>query len=156
MQDAPYLLEPLAQQFADEEVPVRLALLTAALKLFFARPPECQTLLGAALAAAVADADQDVRDRGLMYYRRTIIASFACSCSPLPCCILCTPIAVMPRAKGASFSCIRPLASNYQCSRPDRHRRALSLSAGHECRTNACCLLLALAAIHCHALAPSC
>ena len=71
-QDAPYLLEPLALGFADEEVPVRLALLTAALKLFFARPPECQTLLGAALAAAVADADQDVRDRGLMYYRRAV------------------------------------------------------------------------------------
>ena len=68
-QDAPYLLEPLAVGFSDEEVPVRLALLTAALKLFFARPPECQALLGAALAAAVADANQDVRDRGLMYYR---------------------------------------------------------------------------------------
>ena len=49
---------------------MRLALLTAALKLFFARPPECQALLGAALAAAAADANQDVRDRGLMYYRR--------------------------------------------------------------------------------------
>jgi len=69
-QDAPYLLEPLATGFGDEEVAVRLALLTAALKLFFARPPECQALLGAALAAAAADANQDVRDRGLMYYRR--------------------------------------------------------------------------------------
>lgn len=48
---------------------MKLALLSAAAKLFFQRPPECQALLGAALAAAVADTDQDVRDRGLMYYR---------------------------------------------------------------------------------------
>lgn len=68
-QDAPYLLEPVAQTFATEDVRVRLALLTAAAKLFFKRPPECQLLLGAALAAGAADSNQDVHDRALLYYR---------------------------------------------------------------------------------------
>lgn len=68
-QDAPYLLEPLAHSFSSEDTVVKLALLSAAAKLFFQRPPECQALLGCALAAAVADTDQDVHDRGLMYYR---------------------------------------------------------------------------------------
>jgi hypothetical protein len=41
-QDAPYLLEPLADSFAAEDVRVRLALLTAGGQLFFKRPPETQ------------------------------------------------------------------------------------------------------------------
>ena len=68
-QDAPYLLEPLVANFGAEPVPVRLALLAAVGKLFFARPPECQRLLGALLAAGCADSNQDVHDRALMYYR---------------------------------------------------------------------------------------
>ena len=48
LQDAPYLLEPVVGTFDAEEVPVRLALLSAAAKLFFKRPPECQKLLGKA------------------------------------------------------------------------------------------------------------
>ena len=68
-QDAPYLLEPLGAGFSSEPVPVRLALLAAAGKLFFARPPECQRLLGSVLAAASADPNQDVHDRALLYYR---------------------------------------------------------------------------------------
>ena len=55
--------------FQAQSLRIRLALLTAAAKLFFARPPECQGLLGSALAAAAADTDQDVHDRGLLYYR---------------------------------------------------------------------------------------
>lgn len=69
IQDAPYLLEACAQGFADEPDQVQLALLTAAMKLFFKRPPECQQLLGAALAAASAESTQDVHDRALLYYR---------------------------------------------------------------------------------------
>jgi len=38
-QDAPYLLEALAGDFGGEAVRVRLALLTAAARLFFKRPP---------------------------------------------------------------------------------------------------------------------
>jgi AP-4 complex subunit beta-1 len=68
-QDAPYLLEPLVAGFPVQALRIRLALLTAVVKLFFARPPECQGLLGSVLAAAAADTDQDVHDRGLLYHR---------------------------------------------------------------------------------------
>lgn len=58
LQDAPYLLEPLSESFPAEDPSVRLALLTAATQLFFKRPPECQRLLGATLAAGMADGHQ--------------------------------------------------------------------------------------------------
>jgi hypothetical protein len=66
---APYLLQPLADGFSTEPPAVRLALLTAAAKIFFKRPPEGQKLLGACLAAGLGDTDQDVHDRALLYYR---------------------------------------------------------------------------------------
>ncbi len=69
LQSAPYLLEPLAASFASEHHSVRLALLTAGVRLFFKRPPESQALLGALLAAGLNDSDQDVHDRTLFYYR---------------------------------------------------------------------------------------
>ena len=72
-QDAPYLLERMAGEFAGEPADVRLALLTAAARLFFKRPPECQRVLGAVLAAATADSNQDVHDRGLLYYRHAVL-----------------------------------------------------------------------------------
>ena len=55
-------------------MPVRLALLAAAMKLFFRRPPECQKLLGSVLAAASSDTNQDVHDRALLYYRCPALA----------------------------------------------------------------------------------
>lgn len=101
MQDAPYLLEPLADAFPSEDVRVRLALLTAGMQLFFKRPPETQVLerqhsvscyirlhvcplcdhvyapwmqplLGSLLSAGVADTQQDVHDRALLYYRQVL------------------------------------------------------------------------------------
>jgi len=66
---APYLLQPLADSFTTEPPCVRLALLTAAAKLFFQRPPEGRKLLGSCIAAGLGDADQDVHDRALLYYR---------------------------------------------------------------------------------------
>ena len=72
VQDAPYLLEACALGFAGEEDQVQLALLSAAMKLFFKRPPECQQLLGATLAAASAESSQDVHDRALLYYRSAL------------------------------------------------------------------------------------
>ncbi|KAL3162975.1 hypothetical protein ABBQ32_009407 [Trebouxia sp. C0010 RCD-2024] len=69
IQDAPYLLEACAQGFTNEETQVQLAMLSAVMKLFFKRPPECQQLLGATLAAAAAEPSQDVHDRALLYYR---------------------------------------------------------------------------------------
>eukprot|EP00249_Psilotum_nudum_P021679 c28199_g1_i1 orf=558-3068(-) len=70
MLDAPYVLEGLIESWAEEEsAEVRLELLTAAAKCFFKRPPESQKILGAALAAGLADAHQGVHDRALFYYR---------------------------------------------------------------------------------------
>ena len=77
VQDAPYLLEECAQGFANEEDEVQLALLSAAMKLFFKRPPECQHLLGAALAAASAETSQDVHDRALLYYRCGVVLALS-------------------------------------------------------------------------------
>jgi len=69
IQEAPYILEDFAKGYAKEEPSVRLALLTAAAKLFFKRPPECQLLLGGLLTAGVQDDNQDVHDRALLYFR---------------------------------------------------------------------------------------
>ncbi|XP_073007246.1 beta-adaptin-like protein A [Typha latifolia] len=70
MLDAPYILESLTENWDDEHAPeVRLHLLTAVMKCFFKRPPETQNALGAALAAGIADSNQDVHDRALFYYR---------------------------------------------------------------------------------------
>ncbi|KAK3004085.1 hypothetical protein RJ639_017885 [Escallonia herrerae] len=70
MQDAPYVLESLAENWDDEHsAEVRLHLLTAVLKCFVRRPPETQKALGAALAAGLSDFHQDVHDRALFYYR---------------------------------------------------------------------------------------
>ncbi|KAL1834658.1 hypothetical protein DCAR_0104869 [Daucus carota subsp. sativus] len=70
MQDAPYVLESLIENWEDEySAEVRLHLLTSVMKCFFRRPPETQQALGAALAAGIADFHQDVHDRALFYYR---------------------------------------------------------------------------------------
>ncbi|KAG9142077.1 hypothetical protein Leryth_016296 [Lithospermum erythrorhizon] len=70
MQDAPYILEDLAENWDEEySAEVRLHLLTAVMKCFMRRPPETQKALGAALAAGLADFHQDVHDRALFYYR---------------------------------------------------------------------------------------
>ena len=57
--DAPYELEEPLGHFAEEEsAEVRLALLTAGVKLFFKRGPEMQAMLGMALEAGLADSHQ--------------------------------------------------------------------------------------------------
>lgn len=68
-QSAPYQLEALVETFSTEAPNVRLALLTAAVQLFFKRPPETKKLLGGLLSAGIADSHTDVHDRALMYYR---------------------------------------------------------------------------------------
>ncbi|KAH8073748.1 hypothetical protein JL720_10818 [Aureococcus anophagefferens] len=51
-------------------VDVKLALLTAATRLFFKRPPEMQNMLGRLLDAALEDASSsDARDKALFYFR---------------------------------------------------------------------------------------
>ncbi|KAL3680710.1 hypothetical protein R1sor_023666 [Riccia sorocarpa] len=70
MNDAPYVLEGFVQNWAEEDFPeVRLELLTAVAKCFFKRPPETLKILGSALSYGLADANQDVHDRALLYYR---------------------------------------------------------------------------------------
>jgi AP-4 complex subunit beta-1 len=69
--EAPYLLENMIDDFEEElSVIVKLQLLTATTKAFFARPPEVQSMLGRLLKAALNDVtDQDTHDRALLYYR---------------------------------------------------------------------------------------
>ncbi len=71
VREAPYLLERLIDDYDEEASPlIKLALLTATMKMFFARAPEVQHMLGRLMKAAMNDsADQDVHDRALLYYR---------------------------------------------------------------------------------------
>mmetsp|Transcript_120900 Transcript_120900/g.341896 ORF Transcript_120900/g.341896 Transcript_120900/m.341896 type:complete len:836 (-) Transcript_120900:237-2744(-) len=71
IKDAPYLLEPMIDGFLEEpNGAVRLEMLTATVKLFFLRPPECQKMLGRLLQKAIEESSHpDVRDRALLYYR---------------------------------------------------------------------------------------
>eukprot|EP00743_Colponemidia_sp_Colp-15_P002288 GILK01002479.1.p1 GENE.GILK01002479.1~~GILK01002479.1.p1 ORF type:complete len:794 (-),score=148.65 GILK01002479.1:161-2542(-) len=69
--DAPYILEPLINNFMDEQSHiVKMELLTATMKLFFKRPPEVQHMLGRLLRTAINEnTHTDVRDRAMLYYR---------------------------------------------------------------------------------------
>jgi AP-4 complex subunit beta-1 len=69
--EAPYLLEKMISDFSQEpSVAVKLQLLTATTKAYFARPPEVQQMLGRLFKAALNDVtDQDTHDRALLYYR---------------------------------------------------------------------------------------
>jgi len=71
IEDAPYLLEPMIDSFLEEPSgAVRLEMLTAAVKLFYCRPPEMQLMLGRLLERAIRETSHpDVRDRALLYYR---------------------------------------------------------------------------------------
>lgn len=71
IEDAPYLLEPMIDGFLEEQSGlVRLEMLTAAVKLFFCRPPEMQKMLGRLLEKAIGEGTHpDVKDRALLYYR---------------------------------------------------------------------------------------
>jgi len=71
IEDAPYLLEPMIDGFLEETSgAVRLEMITAAVKLFFCRPPEMQKMLGSLLQKAICETTHpDVRDRAILYYR---------------------------------------------------------------------------------------
>ena len=69
-----------------------MELLTACMKLFFARPGEMQSILGRLLEAAVNDThDQEIHDKALLYYRlleydvATAMRVVAPSLPPLDC-----------------------------------------------------------------------
>jgi hypothetical protein len=69
--NTPYVLEELVNNVADEaSSEVKLQLLTAVMKMFMKRPPECQDMLGRLLEHAIdEEGDMDVHDRGMLYYR---------------------------------------------------------------------------------------
>jgi AP-2 complex subunit beta-1 len=70
IENADSLLEDFIFSLADETYEVQLALLTAAVKLFIARPAKGQDLVLKVLTWATKEADNpDIRDRGFMYWR---------------------------------------------------------------------------------------
>lgn len=78
LDEAPYSLEKLIDGYddlgkrarAESAADVKIALLTATMKLFFQRPPEVQHMLGRLLQKATEDVScQDLHDRALLYYR---------------------------------------------------------------------------------------
>jgi hypothetical protein len=62
-------LEGIGYTFDDEDERVQLAMMTAVVKLFFKRPPECHQLLLETLDKGSQCANQDVHDRALFYSR---------------------------------------------------------------------------------------
>ncbi len=71
LRKAPYILEPLIDGYHEEDsAQVKLALLTAILKMFFIRAPEIHGMLTQLLTLMVNDnSDTDLHDRALYYYR---------------------------------------------------------------------------------------
>ncbi|XP_048580175.1 AP-4 complex subunit beta-1-like isoform X2 [Nematostella vectensis] len=69
--ESSYMLEAQVEHIEEEQsAEIKLQLLTAAMKLFFKRPPECQDLLGRLLAHFIdKEVNTDVHDRALLYYR---------------------------------------------------------------------------------------
>lgn len=73
LDEGPYILESLVPSIEKHGSKAeRLELLTAAMKLFFKRPPEAQKLLGSMLSSILdsdANPDPDLHDRALLFYR---------------------------------------------------------------------------------------
>ncbi|MGK3757278.1 MAG: AP-4 complex subunit beta-1 [Bacillariaceae sp.] len=71
VQDAPYALEKLIDDYDNlKDIRVKQNLLNATMKIFFARPPETQRMLGRLMIKVTDDvSSQDLHDRGLLYYR---------------------------------------------------------------------------------------
>eukprot|EP00761_Pharyngomonas_kirbyi_P001328 gb/GECH01001332.1/.p1 GENE.gb/GECH01001332.1/~~gb/GECH01001332.1/.p1 ORF type:complete len:783 (+),score=191.05 gb/GECH01001332.1/:1-2349(+) len=67
---SPYIMENYIDRFEDEEDVVQLEILSAAVKLFFKRPPEMQKMLGRLLADAIeGEYSVDVCERAAFFYR---------------------------------------------------------------------------------------
>ena len=70
IENADTLLEDFIFSLTDETYEVQLAIITAAVKLFIARPAKGQELVLRVLTWATKQADNpDIRDRGFMYWR---------------------------------------------------------------------------------------
>jgi vesicle coat complex subunit len=91
IEDAPYMMEELVEDYDELTPTVKLELLSSAVALFFKRPAETRPCLGKLFAAATIDGDNvDVHDRALFYYRllqnnislaRSVVAPFTSSVS---------------------------------------------------------------------------
>ncbi|KAL0482104.1 beta-adaptin-like protein A [Acrasis kona] len=67
---SPYILEHFIDNYTTYHHGVRIEILTAAMKLFFKRPPEMQSMLGRLFEHSIADTSHaDAHDRALFYYR---------------------------------------------------------------------------------------
>ena len=70
LEEGPYILEPLIDNWEELTHAVRLELMSCTMKMFFRRPPECQKMLGKLLKQALEDpSNVDVHDRAMLYYR---------------------------------------------------------------------------------------
>jgi len=69
--DAPYAIEKVIDSYHEiKDAKVKMALLTATMKLFFKRPPEVHKMLGKLLVDSTEDvSNQDLHDRALLYHR---------------------------------------------------------------------------------------
>jgi len=69
--EAPYILENLVDTFGEQDPQIQIALVSALVRLFFARPGECQSMLGRLFEKVLSEDMQHVgvRDEGLFYYR---------------------------------------------------------------------------------------
>lgn len=64
-----YILEDYIENIKDEDEAVKQHLLSAAMKLFFARPCEMQDLLGTVFDALCNDGNPFIRAQALHYYK---------------------------------------------------------------------------------------
>ncbi|XP_043928833.1 AP-4 complex subunit beta-1 [Protopterus annectens] len=73
--NAPYILEEFVDNIKTELFPlVKMELLTAMMRLFVARPAECQDMLGRLLYYVIEEeTNMAVRDKGLLYYRLLLV-----------------------------------------------------------------------------------
>ncbi|XP_003383030.1 PREDICTED: AP-4 complex subunit beta-1-like [Amphimedon queenslandica] len=71
LDESPYILEDIINNISGESsLEVKLQLLSATMKMFFKRPPECQEMLGRLLEYCIEEeTDMLLRDRALLYYR---------------------------------------------------------------------------------------
>lgn len=67
IQEAPYILEDVCSGFENEDCTVKTAMLTAVVKLFCKRPPECLQLTKHVLSACISGPDYTLSERAAMY-----------------------------------------------------------------------------------------
>jgi vesicle coat complex subunit len=67
VQDAPYLLEDVCEEYDMQDNAVKQALLTSIVQLFCSRPPECLCILKKILESAMNDGDPILQEKAALY-----------------------------------------------------------------------------------------